>query len=396
MPGTPTPNAPPKKGSVRDSMFKKLREKATTGPPMDDAEPTPTPEPRAPSTPSNQPEPEPEPATEPTPAEPTAATDPKAAADPKKGKVNPWKLVDEYKGKIAKLESEVAEAGKRGIPKPEWEAVQSKLTKVEARAKELEEEIKYVNYTKSEEYKVKYEEPYVKAWGRAMGELKELTVEDGQGNQRPVSQDDLLELVNLPLVKAKQMATEKFGEFADEVMSHRKEIRKLHDESAAALEQARKAAGERETATGAQQKEMQSSVLQEWNRSNEEIVSNEKYGTYFKPVEGDEQGNQRLAKGFELADRAFSESPLDPRLTPEQRKSIVQRHAVVRNRAAAFGRLVHQIGQKEARIAELEKELSGYRGSEPDAEGRRPAPTSQAAGGTKMDGVLADLRRRAK
>jgi hypothetical protein len=394
MPSTATPNAPPKKGTARAEMLKDLKKQAKTGPPLEEpaAEPEPTPAPRP-----GAPDPEPEPTPEPTPTgepETTPPADPKAAADPKK-KVNPWKLVDEYKAKVAKLETDVAEAGKRGIPKPEWDAIQEKLTKTEARAKELEEEIKYVNYTKSEEYRTKYQEPYEKAWGRAMGELKELTVDDGQGNPRAVNTEDLLELVNLPLVKAKQLATEKFGDFADEVMGHRKEIRKLHDEQSAALEQARKVAGERETATAGQVKEMQGAVLKDWNTFNEEILGHEKYGTYFKPVEGDEQGNQRLAKGFELADRAFSESAMAPGLTAEQRKSIVQRHAVVRNRAAAFGRLVYQIETAQSRIAELEKELGQYKGSEPGATGSQPRVEPHTSG-SKMSSVLEDLRRRAK
>ncbi len=390
MPQTATPAAPPKKGSARAEMAKKLREKASYGPPMDEPEQTPSPAVKPDETPVKPAEAEVE-----TPETPEAAPAgkgevPAEGKDGKKPKVNPWKLVEEYKGKVAKLETEVAEAGKRGIPKPEWDAMQEKLTKTESRAKELEEEIRYVNYQKSDEFKTKYQQPYEAAWSRAMGELKELTVEAGDGNSRAFNQQDLLELVQLPLVKAKQLATEKFGEFANDVMGHRKEILKLYDEQSAALDQAKKNAGEHETQTKAAHAELSKTIGTTWNQANEEAQANDKYGTYFRPVEGDEQGNQRLAKGFELADRAFSENPFAPGLKPDERKSIIQRHAAVRNRAAAFGRLVYQNQQHASRIAELEKELAQYKGSEPDATGRTPRTESSEAptGMARLRGAL--------
>jgi hypothetical protein len=102
-------------------------------------------------------------------------------------------------------------------------------------------------------------------------------------------------------------------------------------------------------------------------------LADEKNGPFFKPVEGDEHWNQRLAKGFELVDRAFAENPLDPNLTSEQRAAVVRRHAAVRNRAAAFGPLKYKVSQLETKVAELTKELEQFKGSTPTVGDRRAA-----------------------
>jgi hypothetical protein len=389
IPAPTTPITPPKKGSAQEKMLENLRGKAKPEPGTAAPEPTTA----AATAPVEGDEPE-VPAEGDEPAAPAEGTKP---ADKKK--VNPWKLVDEYKAKVKEYEGKIAEVEKRAIPESKWKEQQETLTQREARLKELEEEIRYVNYSKSDEFKNKYQKPYDDAWKRAMGELKELTIEAGDGNTRPVEPKDILDLVNLPLPMARKEAVEKFGEFADDVMAHRKEIRKLFDEQSAALEEARTngEAREKETAEARKKEvgEMTGTIREQWSKANEDAASHPKYGTYFKPVEGDEQGNQRLAKGFELADRAFSENPLSKGLTPEQRTAIVQRHAAVRNRCAAFGRLVYMNETKASEIAELKKQLAEFNGAEPPADGGSAAPASPP--GTKgMAGVLEDLRKRAK
>jgi len=385
-PATAAP--PPKKGSAREGVLNDLRKRAKPEP----GTVTPEPEPTKSAAPKEN--------DSPVEGDESTAVPPdgKPSTDPKK-KVNPWKLVDDYKAKIKAKEAELAELGKRAIPEDKWKSVNETLAQKESRLKELEEEIRYVNYSKSDEFKTKYQKPYDDAWKRAMSELGELTVETADGNSRPVEPKDILELVNMPLGQAHASAVEKFGELAPEVMAQRKEIRKLWDDQAAALEQSRTDGEAREKRTSeARQKEigeMTTGLKDQWTKANESAAADPKYGTFFKPIDGDEQGNQRLAKGFELADRAFSENPLASGLTPEQRNAIVQRHAAVRNRCAAFGRLVYQNQTKDARVKELEAQLAEYNGTEPPADGvaRTNSPAAPAKG---MDGVLAELRKRAK
>lgn len=325
------------------------------------------------------------------------------AAEKSKGKVNPWKLVEEYKTKLSAVEQQIAQSKTATLAEQEKKAYEEKVARAEARAKELDEEIRFVNYSKSEEFKKQYQEPYQEAWKNAMSELSELTVQD-EANQivRPATAEDLLNLVNLPLGKARELAVATFGDFADDAMAHRKEIRRLFDAQTKALDTAKKAGEERDKARSDGYKkfitEASTRIKEHWDKTNQAILSDPKYGQYFKPVDGDEEGNQRLAKGFELADRAFSENPMDPSLSPEVRASIVKRHAAVRNRAAAFGRLVHQNQKLSEELAEARKTISSYKGSEPGSSDTRSSQSSEATyrPGSAREAMLADLRKRAK
>jgi hypothetical protein len=378
VPPPVTPFGAPKPGSAKAKMFDKLAAVA-------DKKPA-TPKPEEPAKPAE-------------PADPKAAKAPdspdaKTTPDDKKEKPNPWKLYEESKKKISDYESRVAELEKLKIT-PER---QKEIEALNARADELEKEIRYVNYTKSKEFQEQYQKPYDEAWKRAMTDLNELTISDSNGDERPLQATDILDLVNMPLQQARAAAVERFGDFADDVMAHRKEIRQLFDKQSSRLDEVKKEGIERDKQRQAQWEQERSVVTKEiqetWNAANEEAKNHEKYGTYFKPTEGDQEGNQRLAKGFELADRAFSENPIQAK-NAEERKAIIQRHAAVRNRCAAFGRLVYQNQKSSERIAELQKELEGYKGADPQRAGSQPkAVPAKAKGG--LGGLFAEMEKLAK
>lgn len=364
-----------KPGSAKESVFKSIRTKVG----VEGAEPAATPA-AAPAA---------KPAADSKAATPATAPDDAPPADlPPEKKTSPWKIVKEKEAKLKEMETRVADLEKMRLT-PER---QKQIEGIEARAKLLEEEIRFVDFTKSQEYLDNYEKPYIDSWQRARLDLSELTVQGPEG-ERPINDQDILDLVNMPLQQARAAAVEKFGDFADDVMQHRKEIKQLSQKSNDAILDARTKGAERDKLRREefQQKSaaMDSEITTGWTKANEKVLTHEKYGTYFKPVEGDQEGNQRLAKGFELADRAFSENPRNPNLNAEQRAAIIDRHAAVRNRCAAFGRLVFQQGQSKTRIAELEAQLATYKGATP-ATGGSAAPAAPA--GEKKG--LAGLRER--
>ena len=348
--------------------------------------------------PANAPEPK---TAEPAPDESSdgaSASDGEAAPSAqaaKKGKANPWKLVDEYKAKASTLEQQLSEAKKAVVDPKEKEEITGKLTEAQKRLAELEEEIKYVNYSKSSEFSEKYQKPYEESWKKAMAELGELTVADEEsGSERPIAPNDILALVNLPLKEARARAVELYGDFADDVMSHRKEIRNLFDAQGKALDQARKAGLERDETRSKQMQEMRSQTTRQisemWSKFNQEAVADKKFGKYFQPVEGDEEGNKRLARGYEIADQAFARSPLDPNLTPEQRAEVVRHHSALRHRAAAFGRTAYQLDQANSKIASLEKELAKYKSTQPGSGegGKTEAPVGGSSAKASVMGAL--------
>lgn len=391
----PAPEAP-KKGTARSRLSDELAKRAQpTHSPDRPATPTKK-EPGAGATPA-RPEPPPESAEE-TQEAANASPPPEAAPAEKpidKKKTNPWKLLDEYKKRGAELEAQLAETKKAVLDPKEKETLASKLAEFEKRNQELEQEIRFTNYAKSREYQDKYERPYEEAWKKAMSELGELTIQTESGQERPLSPQDMLVLVNLPLKQAREQAESLFGGFADDVMAHRKEIKNLFEAQQKALEDARKTGTERDKARQEQAQkvygEIDKSVAQAWTQSHEALMKDEKNAPFFKPVEGDEEGNKRLAHGYDLAQRAFAQNPKDPRLSPEQRAQIVQEHLAIFHRAAAAGRLLYWLQQERDAHKATRAELDKYRSSEP-GQGKGAAPSEPVNPGRASDSVFGALR----
>ena len=387
---------PAKPGSAKERLFQDLRKRAKTS----SFDSRPSQDEPAPGTPTGAP---PAGAAAPPTGEAAPASDPAkpvaqpAAAAPEDKKKNPWKLVDEWKAKYGTLESEYAKAKQSSLAEQERTEFRTKLEAVQKRADELETEIRFVNYEKSAEYQSKYEEPYKKAWARAGKELSEITVKTPDG-ERVATVNDLAEIVNMPLGRARAVADEYFGPFADDIMGYRKEILGLLETKNAALEEAKTGSIKRDKERAEQQQrsmgEIANHIKTEWEKANQEFVTHEKYGEFFRPVEGDQEGNTRLAKGFELVDRAFNENPNDPRLSAEERAKIVRRHAAVRNRAASWGRLHANYDKAMTELAAIKKELDQYKGSIPSTAGRQPAATT--APSSAREAVFGALRKLAR
>lgn len=376
----------PKKGSAMDRLREDLRKRAKDQTPSQAT---------APETPKPQ---ETSPATAPPKGAAEAPTTPAAAPSTEdKTKKNPWKLVDEWKQKYGTLEAEYAKAKQSSLAEQERTEFRTKLEAAQKRADELENEIRFVNYEKSAEYQSKYEEPYKKAWARAGKELSEIPLKTPDG-ERPATIQDLAEIVNLPLGRARAVADEAFGPFADDIMGYRKEILGLLEAKNAALDDAKKNSIQRDKDREQQQQklsgEIATHIKETWEKANQEFLTHEKYGPLFRPVEGDQEGNTRLAKGFELVDRAFTENPNDPKLTPEERAKIVRRHAAVRNRAASWGRLNANYEKALTELEALKKELAQYKESVPSTGGRTPAVTPATT--SAHDAVFGALRKLAK
>lgn len=308
--------------------------------------------------------------------------------------------MDQFKARAAALEKELADTKAKILPEADRDSMTKRLTEAETRMKQYEDEIRYVNYEKHPEFIEKFQKPYEAAWQRAMSELSELHIDDGQGGKRAVVPDDMFQLAAMPLEQAREVAESTFGAFADDVMGYRKEIKTLFAAKQEALKAAKENGAQRDklmTEQQSQQKAVVSKFVKEtWDKVNSGLLSDEKIGTYFKPKEGNKEWNERLAKGTELVARAFNERPDDPNLTPEQRASIVKRHAAVWNRAASWGALRHENESLLAKITALEKDLASYKGSQPPAGGTIPGPSTEAEPNTAMGRMMNELRKRAK
>lgn len=393
MPTTPEP-IPTKPGSARERMLQDLRSKAKPAPEPPAGETPPAETPKAGE--------QPKPAETPKPPEqtPKPTETPKVPETPEeRKKANPWKLVDTYKNRVGELEKQVAEAKTSSLAEQERRTLTERAEKAETDLKASKDRLRFLDYRNSDDFKKKYEEPYMQAWQRAMGDLRELTVTDEAGNSRAITTDDISRVVGMGLQQAREYCDATFGPFANDVMAHRKEIKYLMDSYHSALQEAEKTNA---AEWGKKQEEIQNQIkstgefiTREWNAANQEFSSDPKAGRFIKPIDGDEEWNSRLQKGFAFVDQAMSQNPADLKHSPEERAKIVRRHAAMRNRAAAFGAVRWKLEQAESRISELEEELKKYKESVPSPTGGRQESTAPAAGSAREQ-VFAALRAKAK
>lgn len=391
------PTGAPKAGSAKARMYQTLEKYAAKGTDTPAAAAA-TDDAPAPDATKPADAPKPARATKPDEAPKPAATDPNAPAkptdpvEPDRGKAKPdksfWQAYDSWKSRAIKAEEELSKAASAPLAEGERKSLEERVTKAESRAKELEDHIRFVDYSKSEEFKSKYEQPYVSAWKRAMSDISEITVKDPQtGEQRQADPRDLQVLLNMSLGDARALANDMFGDFANDVMNYRKEIKSLFDAQTLALDEARKNGETRQKElterTSQQLSAMQAEIKSTWERENQAALANKDHGEFFKPIDGNEEVNSRLKKGFEMVDRAFTLNPADPKLTPQQRAEVVRLHAAVRNRAAAYGRLVYELRDLRAKLADANKKLDGYQASSPTTTGRGGTPTAQPGGDRK-------------
>jgi hypothetical protein len=271
---------------------------------------------------------------------------------------------------ITRLKAELKSAKDKPADDPEKKAILEKFEASEKRRQELEQEIKFVAYNKSEEFVEKYQKPYEEAWSKAVSELNELTIESEDGTVRKATAQDLLALSNMPLGEARKMAKTMFGDAADDVMAHRRKIRELSDAQTKALDDAKKNAETHDKEQQTQSLQQRQKIATLWQDENK--AWQEKFPRWFKPEDGDEEGNALLAKGYEMADAAFSNNGDK---SPEEK---VKLHAELRNKAAAFPKLALRLKQAKTRIKELEKSLKEFEQSEPPStEGGKSRLTTQ-------------------
>jgi len=321
-----------------------------------------------------------------------------AAVRGKDGKVQPWKLANWYKDRFGDAQAEIAKLKTTGLSEQEKAQYLTRVEAAEKKVKEFEDDLRLTNYAKSQEFKDKFEKPYTAAWERTMSELNGLTVPEEGGAARPFTTQDMLQLVSMEAIPARRLAQELYGEFANDVMLHRNEIRRMSDDQARAINDAKTTGAQREKERSEMQtktqREIAANIQSTFKEAFQAAQKDEVNGRFFTPKEGDQEWNDALEKGRELSASVFKDDPNDPNLTPQERAAIVKKHAAVFNRSSAFGPTKRLLLRTEKRLAEVEKELEGYKGSKPDVDGGSRAPANgvgQVKARDRVFGALAQL-----
>jgi len=321
-----------------------------------------------------EPKPDDKPPEKPADKPPTAKT----PEEPPAEKMAPKQLREAYEALKAKhkaLETEhttLKTKTTQPADDPEKKTLSEKLAAREKRLQEIEEELKFTDYSKSEEYKEKFEKPFVDAYiaGRAkIAALKiaERTNDIGEVVQqaRQATADDFDQLMKISDDDAAaDWAAERFGPKASIVLYHRERAQELNQARTKAIEDYRKNGSERE--------KTRSQELETFRKNFTETVAQhaktaeEKYPHWFKPDETDAKGNEILERGKHLVARvAANGAPVkdgEPPMTPQQLAAAV---AAVRHKAGAFDRLAHRHSLASARIKELETKLAEFEASQP-------------------------------
>jgi hypothetical protein len=232
-----------------------------------------------------------------------------------------------------------------------------------------------MDYTRSRDYKERFEEPVKNAWKAAIDDIDGIVVEDGDG-ERPASHRDIVALMGMPTGKAAVEAQKLFGPAAPEIMVHRRKLIELRDARQKAIDEWKEKGIGRDQDRQTQQQQ-QVSLLH--SAFDEEFTTTEtEYSALFGKEDGDDEGNSLLESGMKLVRMGTKGEGLDESLSPIERGQMMARaQAQMGLRARAFGRERLRTIRLQQKVKELEKRLSDLSGSEPGS-GRTAAKESAA------------------
>jgi hypothetical protein len=317
----------------------------------------------------------------------------------------------DWKTKFEKLSEET----KKPKPDPEKEQLLKDREAWNKTRAELEEELRYAKYERTTEYKQQYQEPFVKAYDAAQklveglnfklpGEVDEITGETKEA-VRKATADDWKTLMSInDEDAANKFIADHFGHNAARVSLQRDKVLDLFGKMNSAVEEFRQRGAERETEIQKAATQAQKQVSEQFHAANARAA--EKYPQLFAPDPADARGNELLATGQRLTDLAFG--VLDPseidKLPASIREKLVNGrlppgemtllHSAIRNRSAAYDRLVYRLNQKDAALKAAEEKLKGYEKSEPGrGEERRVAARGPKAAPQSFDDIDAEFDR---
>lgn len=242
---------------------------------------------------------------------------------------------------------------------PEKKVLLEQTQAMKKRLEEVEGELRYLDYTKSDEFKTKFEKPFRDAYADVAEEIKEYWVSTPDG-ERAATPGDFDKIFEAPPQEVRKMAKELFGDSAEDVLSMRRKLVDLRKNADREAKRYREEAADREKRTVTEKAEAEMRARKLWNEANEEIVK--RFPQWFGEVEGDDEINQALKDGYSYIDRqTSSDLKMEDRITA---------NAAIRHRAAAFKPMLIRQKRLEARVAELTEALKAYEQSEP-GEGSR-------------------------
>lgn len=259
------------------------------------------------------------------------------------------------------------------------------LESADVRAKELEkqlltydEQLRVTNYLQHPEFHEKFVKPVAEAMQSAAAVVKDLMVEQPDGNVRTGTEQDFHAVLGQPnTTLAFKKAQELFGqEFATLVVEERNRVLKAQKAQADAVKDAglksqewlksqqERAAAERDTARI------------QFAKVAESIA--DRYKEIYRPPNEDQEAIAAHQSGKELAELIVNGRPED---MPQER--YLENVAKLYHRAASWPMHQLNITRLQKQVETLTQRLSAYEKSSPDTSSRQqPGGVTQDAGGT--------------
>lgn len=282
---------------------------------------------------------------------------------------------DELAGKLKALET-AREEGTRAEIKKATEAYEKKVAELEAKYNEVETRLKFTDYTRSSEYKDKFEKPLESAWREAIADISGATIELEDGTERQASVQDIQALLQMPALQAAKRANELFGAGAHAVLQHRASILSLSRARESAIKEYQEKGVEREREMSSKASQQMERVYGVFNETIKQYETGDA-GLYGRPE--DPEAQQYWDKGDRLIALAVKRQGLDERLPEEEQSAVLTRaQATVAARARAFGPLLHKLHKLEAEVESLRGKQGKLLKSEPGQGSDRNADASEA------------------
>lgn len=239
------------------------------------------------------------------------------------------------------------------------EAARTLTTELEARQTkiaELEQQVRNLDYTKSEEFREKFVRPVTKVLENAYTDLKEMVVTEEDGTVRAATEDDFKALLQMPLGQATTTAKQRFGDLASEVLAHRRSIIQLERAKREAIENAGKESEALIQRRAADETKRTTRLQGLFQQRAQELET--KYPELFKPTrDGDAEGNELVVKGKKLVE-LLNDGSLDE----ENRIRIA---AEVNARVIGYGRLLRDHKRVSDELATFKAKLKEFDKSAP-------------------------------
>lgn len=291
---------------------------------------------------------------------------------------------DDFAAKVSELERAKSEGTRKEVEEA-TKALKAEMDSIRKNAEELDTEVRYLNYTRSTEYKQKYESPLREAWQTALGDIEGIRVTDEDGTERDANHQDIMVLLNVPVAKAAIIAQETFGPAAPEIMAHRRrliELTQARDKSIAEWKE-----------KGAQ-REIEKSKQVETRQSRSRELFESQFADYekthaqlFGKEEGDEDGNRLLDESDRLIKIALKGEGVDADMGYDDKVDLITKaQAQVALRARAYGRERLRVIRLQQKVAELEKKVGKVRSSEP-GQGEGTSTATRVAPRNAEDGI---------